>query len=593
MSQRPPFPCLLTVGGTLPPQARQRIRRYSSIALLSPPNTENAGPAKAIRALAIATAVVALAFGAALFLGRPFANPTTSGWVYTIAALSSGLILIAAAQTAHGRSKLAWTLIGAGVLCWGIGEVVWTMQTQAGEIPYPGPADFFYVAGYPLIFAGVIALPYLRPGRFERIRLLIDASAGALSLAVVMWVAYLHDVVGLGMSPLESLLNVAYPFGDVLLMTALMVLAMRRSEQKLDLRIVLLAASVALTAVADVIFSLQSAAGTYTEWGWLDGFWLISYGLVALAAWVVTRKPQSRETSYRSLTTWQLIAPYTAVAALFLVRLVTSDGNDLLLNVATTIVAVLIVLRQNLAIREKGELLARQRDDLVASVSHELRTPLTGIQGYADILTESWELLSDEERVEMLGTINSQAQQLGVIVKDLIDVARDRLQNVDLTRVKYNASDLVNEAVATLGSGTGIGVENEDEDVSVWAEPYRVRQVLINLITNAQRYGRSEIMVVSRPAGDFVSFSVHDNGEGVPPKYRSDIWDRFERGVHNHDNSKQGSGIGLSVARDLVTAHGGEISYRESELLGGACFDFTIPTNGTDPADLIAASHTA
>lgn len=537
--------------------------------------------------------MVAIGFGAALFLGRPFANPTTSGWVYTIAALGSGLVLIAAARAAQGRSKLAWTLVGAGIFCWGVGEVVWTLQAQSGEIPYPGPADFFYVAGYPLIFAGVIALPYLRPGRFERIRLAIDATAGALSLAVVMWVAYLHEVVGLGMSQLESLLNVAYPLGDVLLMTALMVLAMRRSEQRLDLRIVLLAGAVALTAVADVIFSLQSAAGTYVEWGRLDGLWLVGYGMVALAAWVVTHKPLSRETSYRSLTTWQLIAPYTAVAALFLVRLVTSEGNDFLLNVATTVVAVLIVLRQNLAIREKGELLARQRDDLVASVSHELRTPLTGIQGYADILTESWEMLNDDERVEMLDTINSQAQQLGLIVKDLIDVARDRLQNVDLTRVEYNAADLVNETVATLGSGTGIRVENADEDVSVWAEPYRVRQVLINLITNAQRYGRSEIMVVSQPAGDSVSFSVHDNGDGVPAKYRSDIWDRFERGVHSHDNSKQGSGIGLSVARDLVTAHGGEINYRESELLGGACFEFTIPTPGAEQPDLISASHAA
>jgi signal transduction histidine kinase len=542
--------------------------------------------------VAIAVAVVAIAFGAALLLGRPFTNPTTSGWVYTVSAIASGLILIAAARTAHGRSKLAWTLVGAGILCWGIGEIVWTLQARAGEIPYPGPADFFYVSGYPLIFAGVISLPYLRPGRFERIRLAIDATAGALSLAVVMWVAYLHEVVGLGMSPVESFLNVAYPFGDVLLMTALMVLAMRRSEQKLDLRIVLLAVAVALTAVADVIFSLQSSAGTYIEWSWLDGLWLISYGLIALAAWVVTRKPLSRETSYRSLTTWQLIAPYTAVAALFLVRLVTSVGNDLLLNVTTTIVAVLIVLRQNLAIRERGELLARQRDDLVASVSHELRTPLTGIQGYADILTESWEVLSEEERVEMLGTINSQAQQLGVIVKDLIDVARDRLQNVDLARTEYNAADLVNETVATLGSGTGIRVENEDDDVAVWAEPYRVRQVLINLITNAQRYGRSEIMVISRPAGDFISFSVHDNGDGVPAKHRSDIWERFERGAHNQDNSKQGSGIGLSVARDLVTAHGGEITYRESELLGGACFEFTIPAHGTEPVDLVTAART-
>ena len=504
-------------------------------------------------------------------------------------AVASGLVMIAAALTAEGRSRLAWCLIGFGILFWGIGEVVWVIQTQAGEIPYPGPADFFYVAGYPLIFAGVIALPYLRPGRFERIRLGIDATAGALSLGVVMWVAYLHDVVGLGIDPIESFLNVAYPFGDVLLATALMVLAMRRSEQRLDLRIVLLAGAVALTAVADVIFSLQSSAGTYVDFAWLDGLWIVSYGMIGLAAWVVTKKPAARETSYRSLTTWQLVAPYTAVATLFLVRLVTSEGNDFLLNVATTVVAVLIILRQNLAVREKGELLARQRDDLVASVSHELRTPLTGIQGYADILSESWPILNDDERTEMLATINGQAGQLGLIVKDLIDVARDRLQNVNLDRMEYNASDIVNEAVATLGSGTGIEVETEKE-ARVWADPYRIRQVLTNLMTNALRYGRSEVIVTASPGGEFVTFAVHDNGDGVPSKYQADIWDRFERGLHNHDHTKQGSGIGLSVARDLVTAHGGTIIYRTSDLLGGACFEFTIPVPHSDRADLVSAT---
>jgi signal transduction histidine kinase len=189
----------------------------------------------------------------------------------------------------------------------------------------------------------------------------------------------------------------------------------------------------------------------------------------------------------------------------------------------------------------------------------------------------------------MLATINGQAGQLGLIVKDLIDVARDRLQNVNLDRVEYNASDIVSEAVATLGSGTGIQVDTEKE-ARVWADPYRIRQVLTNLMTNALRYGRSEVMVTSSASGEFVTFAVHDNGDGVPSKYQADIWDRFERGLHNHDHTKQGSGIGLSVARDLVTAHGGTISYRTSDLLGGACFEFTIPVPDSDRADLVSAT---
>lgn len=497
-------------------------------------------------------------------------------------------MLVAAAFVARGRSRIAWSLIGAGVLCWGIGETVWLIQLQAGEIPYPGVADFLYVAGYPLIFAGVILLPYLRPGRFERIRLAIDAAAGTLSLAVVMWVAYLDDVVSLGSDTVETFLNLVYPFGDVLLATALMVLAMRRSEQRLDMRIFLLAGGVALTTVADVIFSLQIASETYVEWAWLDGLWLFSYGMFALAAWVVTRPSASQEHSYRSANGWRLAAPYSAVAALFLVRLMTSVGNDLVLNIATTAVAVLVVVRQNVATQERRELLERQRDDLIASVSHELRTPLTGIQGYAQLLSESWEMLSPDEREEMLGTINTQADHLGHIVTDLIEVARDRLQNVKLNRVDYSASELVREAVAAGGGGKDIKITT-DAAARIWADPDRVRQVLVNLITNAIRYGRSEVQVVAGQRNGEVEFAVHDNGAGVPAKYQSDMWERFERGAHNYNSSVPGSGIGLSVAKDLVTAHGGTIGYRTSDVLGGACFEFTIPVPQPKPAELVHA----
>jgi signal transduction histidine kinase len=251
-------------------------------------------------------------------------------------------------------------------------------------------------------------------------------------------------------------------------------------------------------------------------------------------------------------------------------------------------VAVLVVVRQNLAVRERRELLGRQRDDLIASVSHELRTPLTGIQGYAQLLSESWAILDTEEREEMLDTINTQASHLGHVVTDLIDVARDRLQSVKLTRVEYGAADIVREAVATAGGGSGIRIE-ADPEARIWAEPDRIRQVLVNLITNAVRYGGSEILVTASSNGQLVEFAVHDDGDGVPAKFQSEMWGRFERGSHKDNKSVPGSGIGLSVAKDLVTAHGGTIGYRTSELLGGACFAFTIPAPGPGALDLVSA----
>ncbi|HEX2420867.1 MAG TPA: HAMP domain-containing sensor histidine kinase [Acidimicrobiia bacterium] len=522
-------------------------------------------------------ALVGAGFGLFLIFAGPPADFENAGVIYAAASAAAGAALTAAGLTNQGRARMAWTLIGAGVACWGVGEIVWVIQgALTGEIPYPGVADFFYVAGYPLIFAGVVFLPYLRPGRYERFRLALDATAGTLSLAAVMWVVYLNQVVSVGADPIETVLNLVYPFGDVLLAAALMVLAMRRSDVRLDLRVLLIAAAVALTMVADVIFSLQVAAETFVEWTWLDGIWLFSYGAFAVAAYMVTKPSTASEHAYRPVEGWQLVAPYTAVASLFVIRLITSSGNNLILNVATTAVAALIVGRQAVSIRERKELLEKQRDDLVASVSHELRTPLTGIQGYAQLLMDAGETLDPAERREMLETINVSAGQLGRIVTDLINVARDRVQNVQLHRVPYMAAELVREAIATAASNRAVSME-VDPEVSVVVDPDRVRQVLVNLLTNAVRYGRSQIKVVARLEKNGVSFAVHDDGDGVPSKHQTDIWQRFERGAYRHNATVPGSGIGLSVAKDLVIAHGGSIRYRSSDLLGGACFEFTIP----------------
>lgn len=542
----------------------------------------------ATRVGAVAIAVGAVVLGLVMLTAGPLQQVDLARVAYASISAAAGLVMVVAATLTRGRTRNAWSLIGAGVSCWGIGEVVWVIQSSiSGEIPYPGLADFFYVAGYPLIFIGVILLPYLRPGRFERIRLAIDATAGTLSLAVVMWVGYLNHVVSPGTDPIESVLNLVYPFGDVLLATALMVLAMRRSVQRLDLRILFLAAGVTLTTVADVVFSLQVVSDSYLEWGWLDALWLFSYGFFALTAWLVTRPATESEHAYRAVGGWQLVAPYTAVAALFLTRLLTSSGNNLVLNLATTAVAALVVVRQSIAVQERRELLERQRDDLVASVSHELRTPLTGIQGYAQLLYEAGEMMTPDERQEMVQTINVQATHLGRIVTDLIDVARDRLQNVKLDPVEYRAADLVREAIAVAAGNRMISVEGI-VDARVWADPDRIRQVLVNLITNAVRYGRSQIAVLTRVEAGWIVFQVHDDGDGVPVKYQHVLFQRFERGAHKYDATVPGSGIGLSVAKDLVAAHDGQIRYRPSELLGGACFEFTIPVSQPSVTDLVA-----
>ena len=102
------------------------------------------------------------------------------------------------------------------------------------EVPYPGWADVSYLAGYPVIFVGILLMPHVRMMRYERIRLTLDALAGTVALAAIMWTLYLHRVVYFDADAglLERYVNIAYPFADVVLLVALLLLAIRRTARR-------------------------------------------------------------------------------------------------------------------------------------------------------------------------------------------------------------------------------------------------------------------------------------------------------------------------------------------------------------------------
>ena len=105
----------------------------------------------------------------------------------------------------------------------------------------------------------------------------------------------------------------------------------------------------------------------------------------------------------------------------------------------------------------------------------------------------------------------------------------------------------------------------------------RLTQVIVNVLTNAVRYGSGKIHIKGfRQAGAAI-LEVHDDGPGIPKRYEETIWERFERGAHRLDSLVPGSGGWPAFARALVEAHGGKITQKPSELLGGACFVVSLP----------------
>lgn len=509
-----------------------------------------------------------------------------SVWTYAIAPAGSGLLVILASRLRRDAGSRAWLMIGLGVFFWGIGELIWVAYSGMlnVEVPYPGWADVFYVGAYPFIFVGVLMLPHMHTRKWERVRLSLDALAGTVAVAAIMWTFYLKDAIYLDSEAglLENSINLAYPVGDLILLVGLVVLATRRSKYQFDGRLLLLALATLLTTVADIAYVLQLEDGSYVDGGRLDALWLLDYGLYAVAALLVAGPPRFRAQADRPSRFLAMIAPYSAVVLLFVLTL---SESSTVLQAATALVGLLIILRQGVAIRETREVIEKQRNDLVASISHELRTPLAAMAGFTEIVLEDQEM-DKTERAELLSIVKDQTNHLSRIVGDLVEVARDNLAATDLTYSTIDATTLVESAVDIAGTDSPRSsmAATLPPDLAITGDTDRLRQVLVNFLTNAARYGGGSVEVrAARNLRGEVTIEVHDDGPGIPKKYELTIWDRFDRGPQTYMSAAQGSGLGLSIARQLVAAHGGQTGHRRSELLGGACFWFRLPREAEQP----------
>ena len=230
--------------------------------------------------------------------------------------------------------------------------------------------------------------------------------------------------------------------------------------------------------------------------------------------------------------------------------------------------------------KAKNEAMAevvRAKDDFVASVSHELRTPLTAVIGLTSELVESVGL-DDGIRQEMLQLVAEQASEMSNIVEDLLVAARADVGTVD---IEIQEVALVDELRATL-DGLGISVSQPEEVPLVLADPRRVRQILRNLLTNAQRYGGPDLRVVSGSSHRMAWLEVRDNGEGIPDEEAERIFEPYVT-----SGGRGSVGLGLAVARQLAELMGGSLEYERSG--GESSFRLQLPVG--DQQDSVLASH--
>jgi two-component system sensor histidine kinase BaeS len=227
--------------------------------------------------------------------------------------------------------------------------------------------------------------------------------------------------------------------------------------------------------------------------------------------------------------------------------------------------------------------LDRMKDEFVLTASHELRSPLTSVQGFAELLMLERDKLSPRQ-ADTVEIILDNTRHLVRLLNDLLDLARSDAGRLTIKPVSTEVAPLVAEAVRTMRGQTEAAQQVLTEEVAVDLPPLRVdpdrmRQVLLNLLTNAHEYcpERASILVAARRNGADVEISVTDNGPGIPEDQLEHIFERFTRGDAGLTQRVGGTGLGLAISRSLVELHGGTIG-AQSVPGQGSTFSIHLPT---------------
>ncbi|HEX8362363.1 MAG TPA: HAMP domain-containing sensor histidine kinase [Longimicrobium sp.] len=235
--------------------------------------------------------------------------------------------------------------------------------------------------------------------------------------------------------------------------------------------------------------------------------------------------------------------------------------------------------------------LTRLRSDFVSGVSHELRTPLAQIRLFADLLEAG--RMGEAQRARSIRIIRDEARRLSYLVENVLCFARSERRPELIAPEPAEVARVVRETVesfAPLAEARGTELEMEgDPGARAALDPDAARQVVLNLLDNAVKYGpvgqRVRVRVERR--GAEVCISVEDEGPGIPPAERERIWQPYYRLPGEQEKVTGGSGIGLAVVRGLVALHGGTTAV-ESAPGGGARFLVLLPAlrAGADAARL-------
>jgi NtrC-family two-component system sensor histidine kinase KinB len=221
----------------------------------------------------------------------------------------------------------------------------------------------------------------------------------------------------------------------------------------------------------------------------------------------------------------------------------------------------------------------RLKSEFIATASHELRTPLTSVQMGVHLLLEGALGELTDNQIEVLQACRQDCERLDKLMRDLLDLSKIEAGESQPQLAPVSARDLLTAAVAELRSqveakGLELSVDAPADLPSVSVDRLQIERVISNLVINALRHTKNgEIKISAEERDDHVAISVSDTGTGIPTEYLPHIFDKF---VQVPDAPTGGAGLGLTISKSIVEAHGGQISV-QSQVGRGSTFTFTLP----------------
>jgi signal transduction histidine kinase len=243
----------------------------------------------------------------------------------------------------------------------------------------------------------------------------------------------------------------------------------------------------------------------------------------------------------------------------------------------------------------------RLKSEFMATMSHELRTPLNAILGFSSILINGMAGTIDEEATHMVKRVESNSHRLLALINDVLDLAKIEAGRMELVSEPIHVHNMVNRwrgEMGVLGEKKGLGFETsigDDIPETIYGDADRITQIVSNLLSNAFKFTeRGSVRLEVNREADYLIIQVSDTGIGIPPHAINYIFDEFRQVDGSSTRVYGGSGLGLSIVRNMCRVMGGSI--KAASVLGkGSIFTATLPliTNVSNPTEAATMRVTA